>query len=205
MSMPATPMSAPVRTADLLLSIANDTDAPQLTVADLVARLGRRSYGMVLLVLALPCLIPGVATVFAVPMAFVAAQLAIGRQGVWLPGFVARRGLDQAQFRAMAHRAEPYLKRVERMSRPRLEIFANGIWAQLVGAQIALLAVIITLPFFFTNAFPSLSIAVMAIGLAERDGVLVLVGAIMGLLAAALVVAAATGLVFSAYWVGEQV
>lgn len=137
-------------------------------------------------------------------MAVVAAQLAIGRAGVWLPGRVARYGLDREQFRRMTERVGPWLERVERLSRPRLEILTNGVWAQAVGAEIALLAVIVTLPFVFTNALPGISVALMALGLAERDGVLVLVGALLGVFAVALVAAAAGGAVFSALWVGEQ-
>jgi hypothetical protein len=198
------PMTAQVRTAALLRSVADSTDTPHLTVGDLVDRFGRRSYGVVLLVLALPCFIPGVATVFAVPMAFVAAQLALGRQGVWLPGRLARYGLDRDQFRRMTDRVEPWLKRIERLSRPRLEVLTNGVWAQVIGAEVAVLAAIVTLPFVFTNALPGISVALMALGLAERDGALVLAGALLGVAAAALVVAAGFGAVFSAVWLGEQ-
>ena len=77
------------RTSTLLCSLA-EAPGETLRFADLLAGLGERAFGALLLVFALPnCLpvpaLPGLSTLMALPLVLLSAQLALGRRQPWLP------------------------------------------------------------------------------------------------------------------------
>ena len=86
---------------------------------------------------------------------------------------------------AMIEKASPWLRRVERLVRPRPSIVTSRAGERLVGAWCMVLAAIVVLPTPLTNGPPALACLVMAIGMMEEDGVVILAGAAFGVLAAA--------------------
>ncbi|MEM6626142.1 MAG: exopolysaccharide biosynthesis protein, partial [Pseudomonadota bacterium] len=75
-------------------------DAPQdgVSLRDLTSMLGDRAFGAALFVLALPCCIPFlyiVPQIVALPMAVLAAQMALGRPAPWLPEKFAERRISK--------------------------------------------------------------------------------------------------------------
>jgi len=83
--------------------------------------------------------------------------------------------------------------KVEKVLRPRLSFFLVGPgMTMLVGAAIAVsggaLSLPIPPPFLFTNTIPGFAIVCLALGLMERDGVLVLIGHVLTVVAVTYVV-----------------
>src|SRR5688500_9401857 len=62
------PISERRRMSGLLRSLASDWPGERLTLGDLEGALGDRSFGVLLLALCIPALVPGVATVATVPL-----------------------------------------------------------------------------------------------------------------------------------------
>jgi hypothetical protein len=181
---PGVPVSA------LLSAIARDWPREEVTLGELAAALGPRGFGVLIILFALPNLLPfylpGLSTVAGLPMMLVAAQLAAGRPRPMLPGFIGRRRLSRATLRRMTAGAMPWLLRVERMVRPRPSALTGARGERLVGAWILLLGLVVILPTPFTNAPPALACLIMAMGVMEEDTRTILLGAALGLLAAAL-------------------
>jgi hypothetical protein len=177
------------RASDVLTAIAADPD-PRLSFGELVGRLGDRTFGVVLLILGL-CnavpLFPGASTILGATMMLVALQLAIGRHQLWLPGFICRRTFSRSGFRKAVERVTPPLRRVERMCRPRYSWLASGPSERLIGVFVLVMAFIITLPIpVVGNIPPGIAVAVLAISLLERDGLAVLAGMGIGVVAFAI-------------------
>lgn len=134
----------------------------------------------------LPFYLPGLSTVAGLPMMLVAAQLAAGRPGPTLPRFIAGRRLRRDTLRRATTRAMPWLLRVERMAHPRPSALTSATGERVVGLWVLLLGLVVILPTPFTNAPPALACLIMAIGVVENDSVTIALGAVLGLLAAAL-------------------
>ncbi len=170
--------------------MARDWPSETLTLGDLAAALGQRGFGVLVVIFALPNLLPfylpGLSTVVGLPMMLVAAQLALGRTRPALPGFVARRRLRRDTLRLVTARAMPWLLRVERMVRPRPSALAGARGERLVGAWVFILGLVIILPTPLTNGPPALACLILAMGLMENDSLTIALGALLGLLAAAL-------------------
>lgn len=162
----------------VLRQLAADTTRERITVADLLAALGDRAIGALLFVFAFPNVLPtppGTSTVLGTPLVFLAAQLMLGLPP-WLPGFVARRSIPQADFALLVRRIAPWLERAERLLRPRWTQLVLPPMEHVVGAVCLLLALLLVLPIPLGNMLPALAVCLLALGVLERDGFWVLAG-----------------------------
>jgi hypothetical protein len=177
----------PQRVSELLEQLAWTWPAERISLGDITRLLGDRGYGVLMLVLALPGALPGISSIAAVPLALVALQLAIGLSRPWLPHFLADRSLSRADFSRMVERALPYLAWIERLLRPRLTVVAGPIGERVLGLICLALALLLTIPVLF-NLPLVVPIALMALAILERDGVLAAIGLLAGCFALGAVV-----------------
>lgn len=162
---------------------------PTATLGDVLDRLDERAFGLLLLLLALPCCLPFIYVlpqIVSLPMLALAGQLALGRRSPWLPNRLRRRSFVVADFRHVVERAEKYLGWVERLATPRLKPVTGRGGARLVGLVLLVPIGSIMVPLPGTNTVPGIGVAVAALGLIERDGVLVVLGLLIGFLWVAL-------------------
>ena len=161
--------------------------------------LGRRSIGALLLVLSLPMWLPipapGISVAFGIPLIIVSAQLVIRRRSAWFPSWLGRRSIARAELLMMIEKANPKLRALERIVRPRLT-WLVGDWAMIpVGLTCLLLALVITLPIPLGHLAPGVAISLLALGLIERDGLVIAIGLLAATLGLAIVILASGGLI----------
>jgi len=172
-----------------------------LTLGEIRDRLDERGFGLLILILSIPCLVPalyGVPQVIGVPIILLAGQLLVGMKEPWLPQAFLNRRCPQAWLDRMADFAEKRMGWFERLSRPRLQVLATG-WGERFAAVFMILATItIVLP--LVNTVPSVALAMLAVGLIQRDGLFVLLGALVATLWAGALIAVALGVYYGAGW-----
>jgi len=193
----------PRRLSELLSDIAEDKSRHRISIADLLIAMKDRAIGALLLIFALPNVLPtppGTSTVLGAPLIFLAAQLALGRRP-WLPGFIANRSIARRDFAALMQRAAPWLARAERLLRPRLSVISRPPFEYAIGTICFLLAVILFLPIPLGNMLPALAICVLALGVLERDGVWIVAGLIVAAASVLLVYGVIYALVKSAIFI----
>ncbi|TAH37794.1 MAG: exopolysaccharide biosynthesis protein [Alphaproteobacteria bacterium] len=161
----------------------------KVTIGHLVDALGSRGYGLLILVLDLPNLIPlplpGLSTIFGVPMALISLQLLLGLKRPWLPKSVMERGIDKENFQKLFSKARPIIEKVERILRPRLMGLTHPYMKPAVGLAILVMAATMSLPIPLGNLVLAIPIALIALGMIEKDGLFVLLGMIVGAMALA--------------------
>ncbi len=184
--------------SSLLLFLPAAASEGPVSLSVLAQVLGNRSAGALLLFLALPMVLPipapGISVVFGVPLMFISAQLLLGRQTLWLPARFARRSISRDQLDVYVRRALPIVRKMEKLVKPRFVQLTHGIALRAVGAICLVLALIITLPVPLGHLVPGAAISVMALGLIERDGVMTILGLLIGGLALVVVALAMVGL-----------
>lgn len=164
--------------SDMLEALA-DRVGDRITLRELLNGFGERALGALLVVFAAPLVLPmppGVSAVLGLPLLLFSAQFMLGMRQPWLPAALADRTIRGRDVKAMATRVVPMLLRIERLLHPRMTLLARGPFARLVGALAVVLSIIVFLPVPFGNMLPSLAIAVLGLGLVERDGLALLVG-----------------------------
>lgn len=135
--------------------------------------------GPVLFILTLPVLLPlppGMSMILALPLLLVAPQIVVGRRELWLPRFLLRRSIKRPALADVIRRVLPPVERVESVVRPRLRFLTGPVGSAFVGAACTLIAVVLVLPIPFANLVPAVAMGVFSIGLTRKDGVFVLGG-----------------------------
>ncbi len=173
----------PEHTSDLMIRLARASEAPEMSVGELLDALSDRAFGIVMLILALPTCLPfvyGIPQVLSVPLFLVAFQIFAGRRTLWMPKALKRRTFSRASFEALAVRAQKYLAWFEAISAPRLSFLVGRRLERFFGLFMMIFCISIALPLPLTNTTPGIAVAIMSIGFIERDGLLVLGGAALG-------------------------
>lgn len=156
-----------------------------VAVGELAALQGRAAIGSLLILLALPCMLPvaGVGTVLG--MGLVGLSLGLWRQqeelrlpdrvsAFCMPSRWARRVLEiQATMYDLAGRA----------ARPRLPAAFASAAQRATALTVALMSGLIILPIPFGNVLPAIAISLFGLGMVFRDGILMLLGGLVSVLA----------------------
>ena len=157
---------------------------PDTTLGALLTALDERAFGLLLLLLAIPCCIPllwGIPQIVALPMMAVVFQIAQGRERPWLPEGLKARELDVGGMRSILDRVARYVGWAERLARPRAAWLTEGAALRAVGALLLIPVASILSPIPLSNTAPGIGVAICAIGLLERDGLLTVLGLAFGL------------------------
>ena len=149
-----------------------------VTLAEVLTAVGERSFGALLVILAIPNmvagLIPGLSIVLGLPLLLVSLQLVVGAERPWLPRRLARLEIKRSDLRRILERTRPAVRRLERALQPRLE-FLTSSWAErLIGLGCLALSVLVFLPVPFANLVPATGIMLFGFSMLERDGLMAL-------------------------------
>ena len=203
--MPAQP-SQDMAISDRIDALVTEAAGETVTLHWLMEHLHERAFGLMLLVLALPCCIPflyGIPQVVSLPLMFVSAQIAIGRRAPWLPRSLAARTVTAGDLATLSRRAGPWLRKIEAISHPRLALLTRAPADRIVGLALVLFSASIMVPLPATNTVPGFAVVLVAMGLLQRDGLLVILGMMTGTAwIASLLLAGATLISLIRAWLG---
>lgn len=163
--------------SELLEDLIDTFPGEEVSVGQLIDRLDSRAHGMLLLVLALPmCVpnVPGISTIFGVLMLAPALQMVFGSRRLAVPQRVREWRISGDALRRTFHLAIPSLKRVEYLIKPRWSRLTRFPITIIVGLQTLLMALVLILPIPFANWPPGMTVAMTALALLQRDGILML-------------------------------
>ncbi len=175
---------------DLIATLGGEN--AEVSVDDMVDAVGPRAFGPLLLIPSLIMVsplsgIPGAPTLAALVIVLVGVQMLLGQERVWLPGFVRRRSLRGAWLRSAAKRLRPLARLVDRLVGPRMEFVVRRPFSLVIAAVCIVMAMAMP-PLEFvpmSSTVLATGIALLALALTVRDGVLALVSlAAIGLSAA---------------------
>jgi len=162
----------------------------------------------VLFILTLPVLLPlppGASMVLALPLLIVAPQMVAGRKDLWLPHWLADRGIERKSIAKLARRILPPLEWIEGLGKPRLPFIVGPLGTRIVGVAASILALILVLPIPFANLLPSIAVCLFALGLARKDGLMVLSGYLAFVVALGVIALGAGSVIFLFHWLKAMV
>lgn len=156
-----------------------------ITIQEMLDMLGKRVFGLSILLFCIPnCLpIPNVAGLSAftgIPIGILGLQMITGRPHPWLPAALGNKQFSGQRLGKILERAIPTIRKVEVLLHPRLQVMTTEYMQRLLGVAFVVLATVMSLPIPFGNFLPGLAMALMAVGLIERDGLLIVLGLLLG-------------------------
>jgi len=171
------------RTSELLQKIKHH-EGEKITLGEIIETLREGGFALLLIVFSLPTALPlpavGVATVLAIPTLFISFQLTLGFRSLWLPERLAKKHLNMKTLKKAINVINPRLEKLEHFLKPRIFFLSTKLGHKIIGLTCVFLALLVALPFPFTNTIPSMGIVIMSIGLLERDGFAIIGGMLVG-------------------------
>ncbi len=161
------PHEAPI--SRIVAEVAARFPGERITLGEMAEAFGDRAFGLLILLLLLPSLLPGMATVFGTPVLILGVQMGLGRRTPKLPGIFARQSIKRADLLRLSGASSKWLKRVEQYVKPRPGWFVSPVGDKLFGWLTAYVAIMLILPGPGTNGPPAFGNLVMALGLVEAD------------------------------------
>lgn len=160
-----------------------------LSLHDIIEHMDSRVFGVLLLILALPNTLPiptppGSSGLTGIPIILLGLQILAGRAAPWLPRRILYYQVSFKWCECITVKSARIMHRIEKLLHPRLEWISQGIWMRAVGGLIVLLGTLLSLPIPFGNILPSVPIAIMALGIIEKDGYFIATGALTGIIVA---------------------
>jgi hypothetical protein len=186
------PAAATERISDALRRLLREANGQAMTVREMVKILHGRGLQFVVILLCLPFLapvtIPGISMPFGLAIAISGLRIAFGHRP-WLPEFILNHRISFPVLEKMVNFGCAIYEKVEKVIRSRLCVLLDGPgMGMMIGLAIALAGVFLSLPipppFPLTNTIPGFAIICLSLGLMERDGVLILCGYALTVIAA---------------------
>lgn len=175
--------TAEIKTSALLEETLANLEGAHVSVGELMLQFQRRSYGGVLLILALLAMVPGISVFAGIAMIVPAFQLFIGLPTPIFPPFIQQRQVKVAGLRKWGMTICRSVRKIENLVMPRWPKLSTVSARRLMGLIILLLGIVVAIPFPFSNFPPALATVCFALGLLERDGLMIAIGAALSVIA----------------------
>jgi len=158
-------------------------DGSSVTLRDLMEAVGEQGLLLLCAVASLPFLlpvsIPGVSTVFGFAIILVSLSITFNRLP-WLPRRILDRRLETQKLVPALEKGVSIVSRLDAYLKPRMGALVSGAAAnRLNGLAIALAGVLLMFPLGlipFSNTLPAIAVLLVATGMIQRDGLVVLAG-----------------------------
>lgn len=157
-------------------------DRTRVSIGDIVETLGDRGFGPFLLIPALIEVspiggIPAVPTLLATLILLVALQLLIGRDHLWLPGFVQKRSVRAGRLEKAIETLRPLGRFLDRWFHGRLSLLVTKPFVR--GSALLAILACLTVPFLelvpFASTIPMAVVIAIGLAVTVKDGLLMAV------------------------------
>lgn len=156
----------------------------RVTLGRIIDSIGHRSFGPLLLVPGLVTVapligdIPGVPTLMAVLVWLTTGQLVMGREHLWLPGWLRERSVGSDTLSTAIGRVRPVTRVIDRWTGPRLTFLVRGPGTYVIAVVCLAIAAAMPpmelIPFSATGA--GIALTVFGVSLMTKDGLLAVIG-----------------------------
>jgi hypothetical protein len=172
------------------------------TLGALVDAFGEKSFAIVFVVLlglpALPLPTGGATHVFEIIAALLALELMVGRRQVWLPKRWQGLKLGGDKQQRFISGLTRLIRRLERLSRPRLAfLFDHRLFKVVFGVLVlaGTAGAFFAPPFTGLDTVPALGVVILSLGVLLEDFLIVVVGVLVGIAGVALEIVLGTAAV----------
>ena len=192
-----------IPTSVVLQRLHDEAPTDHFTLGWLMGSLRKRSYGIIMLLLALVAMAPGVSFVAGMLLLIPAFQMILGHPAPIFPRRIAARPLPTRHLAALVQRAVPVLRFLEKMIFPRWPTPLEAT-KRLVGAVVVILsATLVLTPIPLSNVVPALVIALILLAYLEVHGILLSIALLAAVVVMTVAVAAVWEMVLGAKWISD--
>ncbi len=171
-------------TTQVIEDVVNKTSADRIPIRDLVNAMESVGFGLAMMIFAFGIIIPlppPFPSIIAIPLVIFSMQMVMGYSSPKLPKRFSNLSVKRSVLAMLVQRSSPYIRKVERILRPRLSFMVGKNAEKFIGFFTLIFSSFIVLPMPLSNFIPGFGILVISFGLLGKDGLVVICGIITGL------------------------
>jgi len=185
----------------VLQRLHDEAPTDHFTLGWLMGSLHKRSFGIVMLLLAVVAMAPGVSIVAGLLLMIPAFQMIAGKTAPVFPRCIGDRPLPTRHLAALVQRAIPVLRYLEKVIHPRWPTPFEAT-KRVVGAVVMILSItLVFTPIPLSNVVPALVIALISLAYLEEDGLLLSIALLDAVVVLTVELAVAWETVLGAKWI----
>ncbi len=180
-------------TTQVIEDVVNSSSSDRIPVRDLVHAMDSVGFGLVMMIFSFGIIIPTpppFPSIISIPLVVFALQMTIGHQAPKLPKKFSQLTVKRSVLAMLVNKSSPYIRKVERILRPRLLFMTSPFADRIVGFFVLLFSSFVLLPIPLSNFIPGLGVLVISFGLLGKDGLVILLGIFIGISGIAISLAA---------------
>jgi hypothetical protein len=174
-----------LRTSEFLVNLIdkpNEKSNLDISIGTLISSMGGKAYGLIFLLFGLPNILPlpGLPILCGFILFIFGVQLFIRAPSPWMPRTISDRGISKQKLALIINKVFPFIVKLEAISRPRFSLLASDEILRIIGLIVSILAIsLIIIPIPWVGSMPQgFAIAILGIGMVERDGLIITIGLI---------------------------
>lgn len=187
----------------MLQRVHDEAPTDHFTLRWLMGSLHKRSFGIIMLLLALVAMAPGIAIVAGLLLMIPAFQMVAGHPVPVFPRRIADHPFPTRHLAALVQRAVPVLRYLEKVVHPRWPT-PLAATKRLVGAVVLILrATVVSAPIPLGSVVPASVIALISLAYLEEDGLLLEIALLTAAVVLTIAGAAIWETVLGAEWISR--
>ena len=198
---PPLDVRALIPTSVVLQRLHDEVPTDHFTLGWLMHSLCKRSFGIIMLLLALVAIAPGVSIVAGLLLMIPAFQMIAGQPVPVFPRRIAARPLPTRHLAALVQRAVPVLRYLEKVVHPRWHTPLEPT-KRVVGIVVVILnTTLVFTPIPLSNVVPACVIALISLAYLEEDGLLLTIALFAAVMVVTIELMAVWQTVLGAKWI----
>ena len=176
-------------TTQVIEDVVNRSSADRIPIHDLVEAMHSVGFGLAMMIFAFGIIIPlppPFPSIIALPLVIFSIQMILGYSSPKLPKRFSKLSVKRSTLAMLVQRSSPYIIKVERILRPRISFMTSPGAERIIGFFILIFSSFILLPMPLSNFIPGFGILVISFGLLGKDGLIVILGILIGLVGLAI-------------------
>ena len=171
-------------TTQVIENVVNNSSTDRIPVRDLVHAMDSVGFGLVMLIFSFGIIIPTpppFPSIISIPLVVFALQMAAGYKAPKLPEKFSKLTVKRSVLAALVNKSSPYIRKVERILKPRLLFMTSSLAERIIGVFVLLFSSFVLLPIPLSNFIPGLGVLIISFGLLGEDGLIIILGIVVGL------------------------
>lgn len=177
----------------IMHNVVNKFSDDKIKLKDLIESIDAIGFGVIMMIFSIGIIIPTpppFPSLISIPLVLFSFQMMIGYDSPILPKRFSNISVNRSVLAKMIKKSSPYLNKIHIISKPRFEFMFKDRSLKIIGFFIFIFSVLILVPAPFTNFIPGLGIFIISFGILERDGLVILIGILVGLIGASIALTA---------------
>lgn len=171
-------------TTQVLEDVVKNSSADRISINDIVDAMEGVGFGLAMMIFAFGVIIPmppPIPGIISIPLVIFSLQMMAGYTSPKLPRRFSKISIKRKLLATLVQKSAPYIRIVERVLRQRLIFMTTMKAERVIGFFTFLFSGFVLLPMPLSNFLPGLGVLIISFGLLGKDGLLVLLGIIVGL------------------------